>query len=599
MTRVARLFFILLLPTLLLSQTPTIDYRLGMSKPSSHLFEVELSISGLSPSTATLDFLLPVWRTGRYVIFDFAGGVQEFSPFNGSGTLLSWTKTDKSTWRVEKGRATSLYIRYKVYANEFGDRTRGLNDDHAFVDGCAIFMYLEKYRHLPLTLTVVPYQDWHVTTGLESVPNEPFRFTARNLDVLMDSPLEIGRQKDFEFEVEGKKHVLTIYGEANYKSDTIIKDISTIVKANKEFWGDLPYNRYVFMLELSTRGGGGTEHINSTIMGTGPGFFKTPRSYQGFLGLVSHEYFHTWNVKQLRPKGILPYDYMHENYVKELWVAEGTTDYYGSLILARTGLVSISAALDQIANMVYGDRERPGNRIQSVEESSFDAWVKLWKGNQQAYNSETDYYGKGADVSLVLDLEIRQRSGNKHSLDDVMRALYHGFPLSGGKGYTVDDVQRIAETFAGGSLKSLFEEYVRGTKPIDWESSLRYAGLELQAKDSDRKTWLGAFTFDQNGRAIIRGISAGSPAYDFGLDLGDEIVALNGQRVRSSDLQDRIAEFKAGDMVKIIVLRDDNLREYNVSLRLQDVPSYKVVKTDHPTPLQKAIYESWLKTRWE
>jgi predicted metalloprotease with PDZ domain len=599
MTRVARSFFTILLPSLLLSQTPTIDYRIGMSKPSSHLFEVEMSLSGLSPSTATLDFLLPVWRTGRYVIFDFAGGVQEFSASAGGGTAVPWAKTDKSTWRVEKGRATSLYIRYKVYANEFGDRTRGLNDDHAFVDGCAIFMYLEKYRHLPLTLTVVPYQDWHVTTGLESVPNEPLKFTARNLDVLMDSPLEIGHQRDFEFEVEGKKHVLTIYGEANYKSDTIIKDISTIVKANKEFWGDLPYNRYVFMLELSTRGGGGTEHINSTIMGTGPNFFKTPRSYQGFLGLVSHEYFHTWNVKQLRPKGILPYDYMHENYVKELWVAEGTTDYYGSLILARTGLVSISAALDQIANMVYGDRERPGNKIQSVEESSFDAWVKLWKGNQQSYNSETDYYGKGADVSLVLDLEIRQRSGNKHSLDDVMRTLYHGFPLSGGKGYTVDDVQRIAETFAGGSLKSLFDEYVRGTKPIDWKSTLRYAGLELQGKDSDRKPWLGAYTYDQNGRTIIRSVSAGSPAYDAGLDLGDEIVALSGQRVRSTDLQDRISEHKAGETVKVTIFRDDKLKDFTIVLRLQDIPSYKIAKIAHPTELQKAIFESWLKTKWE
>ena len=304
-------------------------------------------------------------------------------------------------------------------------------------------------------------------------------------------------------------------------------------------------------------------------------------------------------MKQLRPKGILPYDYMHENYVKELWVAEGTTSYYGDLMLARSGLTSTSSALDQIATMVQSDRQRPGNKIQSVEESSFDAWIKFWKGNQQSYNSESDYYAKGSDVSFLLDLEIRHRSENKHSLDDVMRTLYHRFPLTGPNGYTVDDVQKIAEEFAGGNLKSFIDNYVRGTTPLNWESALRYAGLELQAKDSDRKPWLGAFASDQNGRAIIRGLAAGSPAYDAGLDLGDEIVALNSRRVRSSDLQERIAEHKAGDKVRITFFRDDNLREINITLRLQDVPSYKVVKVTTPTPLQKSIYESWLKTKWD
>ena len=587
-----------LVPFLMLAQTPTIEYNLGMSRPSSHLLEVELSLRNLPTGATGVDFLLPVWRTGRYVLFDFAGGVQEFSAADGAGASLRWAKTDKSTWHVEKGRSTGVTIRYKVYANEAGERTRGLNDEHAFVDACGVFMYVEQYRHLPLSVTVKPYQDWHVTSGLEPDPKNPLKVIAPNYDVLADSPIEVGRQKDIVFDVDGKKHILMIYGEANYDTEKMVRDLTTIVKANKEFWGDLPYNKYVFMLHITPHGGGGTEHINSTIMQTGPGTFKTPAGYQGFLGLVSHEYFHTWNVKQLRPKGLLPYDYMHENYTKELWVAEGMTSYFDGLILIRCGLSPATQMINGLAGTVQYDRQRPGNKVQSLSESSYDAWVKFWKGGQQSFNAESDYYGKGSAVSMLLDLEIRQRSGNKHSLDDVMRAMYHRFPLTG-KGYTVDDLQRTAEEFGGSSFKSFFDNYVHGTVPLDWETILRYAGLDLQALDSERKPWLGAQTYDQGGRTMVRGILTDSPAFDAGLDIGDELLAVNGKRVRNSDLQDRIAEFKPGDKVKVTFFRDDALRECEVTLRLQNVPSYKVVKTASPTPLQKSIYESWLKTKWE
>ncbi len=597
MKSAVRLLVALLLPALTCSQTPIIEYKLGMSKPWTHLLEVELTVKGVPSSPATLDFVLPIWRTGRYIVFDFAGGVQEFSATDGSGTPIRWTKTDKSTWRVEKGRATGVTIRYKVYANEFEQRTRGLNDEHAFVDGCAVFMFLLQYRDLPLTLTVVPYRDWHVTTGLDALPGEKFRFRAPNYDYLVDSPLEIGNQKDFEFEAEGKKHVLTIFGPGNYDPDKMMADISKIVKINKEFWGDLPYERYVFQLHLGLDGGGATEHINSTIMQTGPFGFKNPNSYRGFLGLVSHEYFHTWNVKQLRPKGLLPYDYTKENYVKELWIAEGTTSYYGSVLMFRAGFNPAQAVFDWIANTVQQDRLRPGNRVQSATEASFDSWVK-GRGTQQSYNSETDIYGKGATVSLVLDLEIRQRSNNKYSLDDVMRTLYKRFPLSG-HGYTVDDFQSVAEHLAGSSLKKFFEDYVHGTTPIDWERSLGYAGLQLQARDAERMPWLGMQTIEQENRTRVMSVLAGSPAYDAGVDVGDEVVALNGLRVRTGDLQERLADYKPGDKVRLTVFRRDRLREFEIALRLQDVPPYWVSKVEQPTPLQKSIFESWLKTTWD
>lgn len=588
-----------LVTTMTTAQQPIVEYKLGMSKPWTHLLEVEVAFSGLPETTPTFEVAMPAWRTGRYVMFDFSDGVQEFSATDENNKPLPWKKTDKSTWQIEKRQAAKVTARYKVYANEFNSRTRGLNDEHAFVDGCAVFMFNERYRHLPLTLTVIPYKDWHVTTGLDAVPGEHFRFTAPNFDHLADCPLEIGNQKDFEFDVEGKKHVLSIFGTGNYDVEKMIKDISAIVKTAKEFWGVLPYKRYLFMLHVTPTAGDGTEHINSTIMGTKPFTFKNPGAYSGFLGLVSHEFFHTWNVKQLRPSGIQPYDYTKENYLRELWIAEGTTSYYGGLLLLRAGFTTAQKYVEGLAPNIEGDRTKPGNTKQSLSESSYDAWIKYWKNNQQAYNSEADYYDKGSDVSLLLDLEIRQRTGNKHSLDDVMRTLYKRFPLNGNKGYTVDDMQTIAEELAGGNLKEFFNNYVHGTAPIPWERSLGYAGLELTANESDRKPWLGAVTKDNDGVTRITRVTAGSPAEDAGLDIGDEVVAMNGYRVRTDDIKERIPQLNAGDTVTLTVFRDHQLREFNVRLRLQDVPPYKITKASKPSKLQKTIYESWLGTVWE
>ncbi|MBI3578899.1 MAG: M61 family metallopeptidase [Ignavibacteriales bacterium] len=585
--------------TMTTAQQPTVEYKLGMSKPWTHLLEVEVSFSRLPATSPTFDVAIPAWRTGRYVMFDFSGGVQEFSALDENNKPLSWQKIDKSTWQIEKRHATKVTARYRVYANEFNSRTRGLNDQHAFVDGCAVFMYNEAYKHLPLTLTVTPYKDWHVTTGLDAMKGERLKFTAPNFDYLADCPLEIGNQKDFEFDVEGKKHVLSIFGSGNFTADTLIKDISNIIKTAKEFWGVLPYEHYLFLLHVTPSAGGGTEHMNSTIMGERPFIFKNPKTYEGFLGLVSHEYFHTWNVKQLRPYGIHPYDYTKENYLKELWIAEGTTSYYGGLLLVRAGFITAKKYVEGLAPNVEGDRNRPGNKLQSLSESSYDAWVKYWKNNQQAYNSEADYYDKGSDVSLLLDLEIRQRSENKHSLDDAMRTLYKRFPLKGKKGYTVDDLQKIAEELGGGSFKEFFDTYVHGTTPIAWELYLGYAGLELTAKESERKSWLGAVTSDNGGSTRIVRLIAGSPAEAAGLDPGDEIVAMDGYRVRTDDLKDRVAQLNAGDTIKLTVFRDNQLREFEVHLRLQDIPPYKIAKVGNPSKLQKAIYESWLGAVWE
>ncbi|MBI3193555.1 MAG: M61 family metallopeptidase [Ignavibacteriae bacterium] len=575
-----------------------VHYTLGMSKPYTHFFEVELTLNNLSRSESHFDFVLPVWRPGRYMVLDFAGGVQEFSASNGEGKPLSWKKIDKTTWRVETKGTEHVTVQYKVYSNEFNQRTRGLNDEHGFVDGTAVFMYVEKFRKLLVRLHVNPFEGWHVTTGLESVAETQNEFTAPNYDVFVDCPIEIGTQKDFTFDVDGIPHVLSFAGDGNWNVDTLIKDITKIVLTTKAMWGDFPYKRYVFLVHCSPTSGGGTEHLNSVIMGARPFIFKNPETYRGFLGLVSHEYFHTWNVKQLRPKGLHPYDYLKENYTDELWISEGTTSYYDNLILVRAGYQKVQKYLDDLATSIQSDRQRPGNNVQSIVESSFDSWIKFWRGNQQSYNSETDYYGKGSLVSLLLDLELRQRTANKTSLDDVLRTMYKRFPLSG-DGYTVKDFQATTEELSNSNVNEFFADYVFGTKPLPWEQTLAYAGLELTLKDTIAKPWIGFSLSESGGRTTVSQLSAGSPAYNAGVDAGDEVVALNGFRIRPADLSERVKDLPVGESITLTIMRGDKLRTIEVKLEAGPLLNYKLNKVKEPTELQKEIYEKWLATTWD
>jgi predicted metalloprotease with PDZ domain len=568
-----------------------IEYALSMPRPSSHIFQVALLYSGFPAERKTLDVMLPVWRPGRYMVLDFAGGVIRFDARTPAGSPLRWSKTDKSTWRIELAGASGVSIRYEVFADEFEQRTRGLDDAHAFVNGAALFMYAPEYRSHPLTLTVVPPPAWHVTTGLEST--SPNIFHSPEYDTFIDCPLEIGTQKDFAFEAEGVPHVLSIYGGGDWQADTLTRDIAKIVRVNREFWGRLPYARYVFLLHCVAEGGGGTEHMNSTIMGSQPFVFRNPDTYRGFLGLVSHEYFHTWNVKQIRPAALVHPDYQKENYTEELWMAEGTTSYYGGVLLVRAGLSTREKFLDGVAHGVYDDRLRPGNSVQSLAESGFDAWIKYWRGNRDAFNEESDYYEKGAAASLVLDLEIRHVTGNARSFDDVMRDLFRRFPGSG-SGYTNADVRRITAEIGGEPMKAVFDSLVNGTARIDWERVLSYAGLDLLPSEAPQGVWTGMDFSDYGGKARITRVIAGSPAFSAGLDAGDEVVALEERRITAASFTQRLKDYSPGDTLRLTVFRSDILREFVLNLAAPAVTPYRIKESGDMTPAQKSLLDSWL-----
>jgi predicted metalloprotease with PDZ domain len=436
-----------------------------------------------------------------------------------------------------------------------------------------------------------------VTTGLDSLPGEQFVFRAPNYDHLIDCPLEIGNQSDYGFEVDGIPHVLSFAGAPPCSVEALIADVSRVVRMNSDFWGALPYNRYVFLFHGTEDGGGATEHINSTIVLFRARAHAVPESCSSILGTVSHEFFHTWNVKRLRPRGMDPYDWTGENYYRELWIAEGATSYLHNLLMLREGFRSSNAYIQGIASTVASDRGRPGNLEQSVAACSFDAWID-WLGNADpTFNFKSDFYSRGANVCMNLDLEIRHRSGNSASFDDVLRTLYERFSIGSG-GYTVDDVQRVASELAGGSMAWFFQAFVHGTAPLPWERSLQYAGLVLTPSDTVQRPWLGLSTSEREGRTRVRTVVHGSPAYKAGINAGDELLALNGYRVRADDLQERVDHLAFGQEVRIVLFRDGKLRTFAFALNVPRPPTYEVGKVENPSDLQKSIFSGWLGVEW-
>lgn len=570
-----------------------------MPKPHTHLLEVELRLRGALP--AQTDLIMPVWTPGSYLVREFERHVQDFDAKDASMRSLRWTKTNKNTWRVETAGARELVVTYSVYANELTVRTNEVTDQHAFWNNAALLMYPQGQLKAPSTLRVVPFGNWKVATALPpAAGGRANTFRAENFDILYDSPVEVGNFKTLSFEVKGVPHRIVIDGEGNYDPERMRRDVQKIVEASISLMGgEIPYRDYTFFLHARSTGGGGLEHLNSTAL-IFPRFrFRPEGSYRSFLSLVAHEYFHLWNVKRIRPDALGPFDYTQENYTKLLWVAEGITSYYETIILLRAGLISGEDYLNELANAIRDLQNTPGRFEQSLEESSFDAWIKYYRPDENAVNSQISYYDKGAIVGAMLDLEIRRASKDAHSLDDVMRALYEEH-YKKERNYTPEDFQRIAERMAGANLDNFFSRYVRGREEIDFNTILNHVGLYLDAnatstgRAAPERAYFGATLFMDDNRLMVRNVRAGTPAYDQGINANDEIVALDGMRVTLESFDARLAEKKPGDRVTLTLFRNDDLRTFDIRLGGRAVAPYRIVPVPNPTGDQRQSYQKWL-----
>ena len=568
---------------------PEIIYTVSMSKPFTHLLEVEMRLNWAQMPEKT-EIKMPVWTPGSYLIREYARHVQNFSVAGASGNALVWQKINKNTWQIDTKGAKEIVVKYNVYANELTVRTNELNDEHTFFTPAALLMFPKDNLKAASTVKVNPYGNWKVATGLPKVAGQTNTFRAENFDVLYDSPFEISDFKEITFDVQGKPHRFVVTGEGNYDLQRIADDTTKIIEEAYKMFGELPYENYLFILNL--RGGGGLEHLNSTALQWNKFGFSAGR-YNAFLGLVAHEYFHLWNVKRIRPDALGPFDYENENYTKLLWVAEGGTSYYENVLLQRAGIIDANDVLAGRAGSFQALQNLPGRFETSVEEASFDAWIKYYRQDENSLNNQISYYDKGDIVNFLLDVKIRTDSNGAKSLDDVMRYLYTEF-FKKGKNFTPTDYQKVSEMMAGKSLEEFFAKYVRGRDEIDYNSILSGFGLKLETGAGGRaQAYLGATTADVNGKLTVRAVAAGTPAYEQGLNTNDEIVAIDGLRASQTFLQSVIAEKKPNDKIKLTIFRFDKMRDIEITLGGRAAPNYKIVEAENATEDQKRLYNQY------
>lgn len=570
---------------------PRIEFTVSMSKPSSHLLEVEMRVSW-TRMPERLELKMPVWTPGSYLIREYARHVQDFTASDGEGKEMTWRKINKNTWEIDSRRKRDIIVSYKVYSNELTVRTNELNDEHAFWNNAALLMFPKDHLAAPSTVKVEPHSNWKVATGLPRVDGNENIFRADNFDVLYDSPFEVSDFKEITFDVLGKPHRIVVTGEGNYDLKAIARDTTKIAEECVKIFGELPVENYLIILNL--RGRGGLEHLNSTALQWGRFNFKPRARYVDFLHLVAHEYFHLWNVKRIRPDALGPFDYENENYTKLLWFAEGTTAYYEGILLRRAGIITDKQFLSTKATMISDLQYRPGRFQTSLEEASLDAWIKYYRQDENSVNNQISYYDKGEIVNMLLDVRIRTLSQGARSLDDVMRHLYDEY-YKKNRNVTPQDIQKVSEMMAGQSLEDFFSAYVRGRQEIDYNSIVNGIGLSLNASKNDAgRSYIGADLAEEQGRLTVRTVRAGTPAFEQGLNTGDQIVAVDGHRANLSFLQTYIGERKPGDTVRLTIFRFDRLRDIEFVLGENLRESFTFTPLANATELQKRLYQEYL-----
>jgi predicted metalloprotease with PDZ domain len=578
-----------------------VQYTLSIAQPAQHLLDVAVDVHDVQADH--LDFVLPTWTPGSYLIREYARHVQDVAAEAGDQPA-SWQKIDKQTWRVQTNGADHVSLRYRVYGNELTVRTNHVDDTHAHVIPAATFMYVADATNQPLTVTVRAPEAWNVATGLDSNP-QPLtpnsQFVADNYDHLIDSPFEIGQHRALPFEVDGKRHRIVVWGHGNEDDARLVADTQKIVQAARDFWGELPYDHYTFFLLLGGKSaGGGLEHRNSTSLLLPRFIFKPDRSCERFLTLTSHEFFHVWNVKRLRAQGLGPFDYTGETYTTLLWAMEGITEYYTDLLLVRAGLLTPKRYLERLADDIVTLQTTPGRQMQSLECASFDAWIKFYRPDENSINTSVSYYLKGAVVAALLDLEIRRRTIGERSLDDVMCHLYQTYPIdepgvADRHGY----VQAIND-MTGQDLGDFFERYIAGMDELPYDELLGAAGLRLRwdwkdAPNGEPKPTLGVRLKQNGGQLLVASVLSDGPAYAAGLSADDEIVAIDGHRVvDEASLRDRLHDHRAGDQVTLTVFRREELRTIDIPLAPAPHDKLHLEQVADPTDEQRRVQRSWL-----
>ena len=591
-----------------------VRYRFTFPAPEHHWVQVEAVFSGLD--ARPLELRMSLASPGRYSIHDFAKNVYDVSASGPEGRELTVTRPDPSGWTVAQP-GSSVTVRYKV----FGDRVDGtylaVDTGHAHLNMPAVIMWARGLDDRPSTLTFVPPADsgWKVATQLHPGAS-PFEFTAPNLQYLMDSPTEVGAISLPQFQVDGRTFRFAAHHTGTPQElESFVKDVEKIVRAEGAIFGEYPAyepRSYTFIADyLPWASGDGMEHRNSTVI-TSPGSIRANRS--DLLDTVAHEFFHGWNVERIRPRSLEPFDLERANMSGELWLGEGFTQYYGPLALSRAGLVDLKSTAATMAGLIHAVTYNPGRAARSaIEMSQMAVFTDRGQPSDRTNWADTfiSYYPFGGALALGLDLSLRGRSNGRVSLDDFMRAMWrvHGKPGGSREGYvdrpyTLDDAERrLAEASGDAAFaKEFFTRYVRGRDAMDYAALVIPAGLVLRRTNPGR-AWWGDPRLDTQGGGvrITEAPLSNTPAYKAGLDLGDEIRQMDGERIASvAQIMAIVRRHRPGD-VFTVEFRDRAGRSRSGRVTLAEDPEFELVPVESTgtplTPVQRAFRGAWLGTR--
>lgn len=575
-----------------------IRYTLRFPARQTHYVEVRAEVP--AAGRPAVELMMPVWTPGSYLVREYERNVENLTARTRGGQSLRVEKSRKNRWRIETGGASSITVAYRVYCRVMSVQGAFVEKDFAILNGAAVFLTLADDSARPHEIKVELPADWKTTMTALPSTGRPNEYRAPDYDTVVDSPLLAGSPSIYEFEVSGKKHYLVNQGEGSvWDGPRSARDAEKIVRENLRLWGSLPYDSYVFF-NLLTESGGGLEHKNSTLMMTSRWNTRTPKNYLRWLGLVSHEYFHTWNVKRMRPAELGPFDYEREDYTKSLWIAEGVTSYYGALNVRRAGLSTNEEYLESLSGNIAALQTNTGRLVQPLESSSYDAWIKAYRPDENSGNVSISYYTKGELAGFLLDAKIRKETNGAKSLDDVMRLAWQRY--SGDRGYTPAEFRRTAEEAAGVPLGEWFVKALETTDELDYGEALDWFGLRFKPEEPPKpgappkadKAWTGLATNVVNGRLLVTAVKRETPGIDAGFNVDDEILAIDDYRVRPDQLAARLEFYKPGDTVSFLVARRDRLVRLETILGKEPAASWKLEADPKATDQQKTHLKAWL-----
>ena len=593
----------------------SLHYAIRAAQPGAHLFHVTVTVDHPAPDGQR--FMLPAWIPGSYMIREFARNIGRLTALAGDRKLRVH-KLDKHTWQVAPTDAP-LTLAYEVYAWDLSVRAAHLDDTHGFFNGPSVFLLPLGRERDACVVDILPpdgarYADWTVATGLR-----PARGTRRgrfgtyladDYDELIDCPVQMGPLALARFDVLGTPHEVAITGTVpKLDLKRLAADLERVCEVQVRLFEPktrrAPFAHYSFMTLALGEVYGGLEHRNSTALickreGLPSAGMKDPtEAYRSFLGLASHEYFHSWNVKRIRPAAFVPYQLGEENYTRLLWLFEGFTSYYDDLLLVRAGLITPAQYFETLAATMTLVIQRSSRLKQSLSDSSFDAWIKYYRQDENAPNSVVSYYQKGALVALGLDLTVRAASRGRRSLDDFMRLLWQRWKDEGA-GYTgvaEDAVAALIEEATGVDLARVLREWTEGTSDPDFSALLAPFGIRCErraALDSPHFALLGLKTSPAGSECRVTHVFDGTPGQAAGLSGGDVLVAFDNLRVTPATIDRLLARYAPGDALRVAAFRRDELMQFEVRLATQPPGRQVLAALDKPASGALRLRRAWL-----